>query len=97
MLTWNAGAEDLWGARADEAQGRSLLGLDIGLPLEQLAAPIREVLAGEAEERIVGLSAHNRRGRPIRCRVKCSQMRNGDELVGVILLMESTPDGTEQG
>jgi len=97
VLTWNAGAEDLWGARADEAQGRSLLGLDIGLPLEQLAAPIREVLAGEAEERIVGLSAHNRRGRPIRCRVKCWQMRNGDELVGVILLMESTPDGTEQG
>ncbi|MDQ2678620.1 MAG: PAS domain-containing protein, partial [Actinomycetota bacterium] len=40
VLSWNAGAENLWGARADEAEGRTLLSLDIGLPLEQLAAPI---------------------------------------------------------
>ena len=90
VLTWNAGAEDLWGARADEAQGRSLLSLDIGLPLEQLAAPIREVLAGDVEERVIDLSAHNRRGRPIRCRVKVSPMQEEDGDGGVLLVMEPT-------
>ena len=37
-------AEDLWGLRADEVEGQHFLGLDIGLPVEQLRQPMRAVL-----------------------------------------------------
>src|SRR5215831_310645 len=36
VLAWNHRAEDLWGLRASEVQGRHLMNLDIGLPVEQL-------------------------------------------------------------
>ena len=46
ILAWNAKAEDLWGVRADEALGRHLLNLDIGLPLDGLRQPLRKQLDG---------------------------------------------------
>src|SRR4051794_35139997 len=36
VRVWNAGSTDLWGVRADEAEGDHLFGLDLGLPVEQL-------------------------------------------------------------
>src|SRR5262249_11061514 len=39
VLAWNHRAEDLWGLRASEVQGRHLMNLDIGLPVEQLRQP----------------------------------------------------------
>ena len=41
VLMWNHRAEDLWGLRADEVQGKGLLNLDIGLPVAELRAVIR--------------------------------------------------------
>ena len=92
VQTWSAGAQDLWGLRAEEAEGRSLLGLDIGLPLEELAGPIRAVIA-ERSETSVTVEAHNRRGRRIRCRVDCFAMSSEADgsLSGVIMLMEPDP------
>src|SRR2546423_1647774 len=46
ILVWNEHAVDLWGLRADEATGRNFLGLDIGLPVERLKAPIRDCISG---------------------------------------------------
>jgi two-component system CheB/CheR fusion protein len=89
-VTWSSGAQELWGIRQEEAIGRSLLGLDIGLPIEQLARPIRDVLAGSERTVIVDLAAHNRRGRTITCRVECSGMVDGNGSVqGVVLVMEA--------
>ncbi|MGH2933832.1 MAG: CheR family methyltransferase, partial [Gaiellaceae bacterium] len=42
---WNGRSEDLWGLRAGEVIGEPFLGLDIGLPVERLAGPIRECIA----------------------------------------------------
>ncbi|HVL36768.1 MAG TPA: CheR family methyltransferase, partial [Burkholderiales bacterium] len=39
VLVWSARAEDLWGLRAEAVNGRSLLNLDIGLPVGELRAP----------------------------------------------------------
>jgi two-component system CheB/CheR fusion protein len=50
VLVWNQGAEGLWGVREDEARGKLLLGLDIGLPVDQLIAPMRACLAGSQEK-----------------------------------------------
>ena len=88
-ITWSSGAAELWGVHASEAEGRSLLGLDIGLPVDQLAAPIRSVLSRSESKALVQLDAHNRRGRPITCRVECSPMIDAaGHVTGVVLVME---------
>lgn len=94
IQAWNYKAEDLWGLRTDEVQGRYFLSLDIGLPLEQLRQPIRICMAGEAESHEVILDAINRRGKAIACKVTCAPLKSISSLSqekvvqGVILLME---------
>jgi two-component system CheB/CheR fusion protein len=89
---WNPTAQDMWGLRADEVQGQHFLNLDIGLPVEQLRAPIRACLAHDAESLEVELAATNRRGRPVRVTVTCSTLRGSMGTVGasggVIMVME---------
>jgi two-component system CheB/CheR fusion protein len=89
VLMWNRRAEDLWGLRADEVQGRSLLNLDIGLPVGELRAVIRPCLAGEVPHQEVALDAINRRGRKIRCQVMCTPLHAASKKrEGVILLID---------
>jgi two-component system CheB/CheR fusion protein len=87
---WNQRAEDLWGVRGEEVLGQSLLTLDIGLPVAELALPIRDCLAGkDGGVREVVLDATNRRGKSIRCKVMCTPLlgpKGPPE--GAILLME---------
>jgi two-component system CheB/CheR fusion protein len=85
---WNSRAEDMWGLRGDEAVHKNFLNLDIGLPTDQLRAPIRNSLAGEPEE--VVLDATNRRGKPVRLKVTCIPLVSPTKqtVSGVILLME---------
>jgi two-component system CheB/CheR fusion protein len=85
---WNSRAEDMWGLRGDEAVHKNFLNLDIGLPTDQLRAPIRNSLAGEPEE--VVLDATNRRGNPVRLKVTCTPLVSPTKqtVSGVILLME---------
>ena len=89
ILMWNERAADLWGLRADEVRGRSILGLDIGLPVEQLRVPVRSVLNGESAERQINMNAMTRRGRSIQCRLTCARLMGpGKGIDGAILLME---------
>ena len=92
VQVWNSRAEDLWGLRSDEVVGRHLMGLDIGLPVGQLATPLRRCVAGEVDgdERVV--EALNRRGRTIECRVTLSPLiEHGVRRGAVVLMEESTP------
>jgi two-component system CheB/CheR fusion protein len=89
ILMWNERAADLWGLRADEVRSRSILGLDIGLPVEQLRAPVRSVLNGESVEQHITLNALTRRGQSIQCRLTCARLIGlGEGIDGAILLME---------
>jgi two-component system CheB/CheR fusion protein len=89
ILNWNSMAEDLWGLRADEIMGSSFLGLDIGLPVENLKHPIRSVLDEKTDLQDVRLKAINRRGKSIRCQVTCTPFDGGtQERQGVVLMME---------
>ena len=89
VQVWNDRAEDLWGLRQEEAHQAQFLNLDIGLPVGELRAPIRDVLAGTRDQVSVVVAATSRRGRPIECRVSVSPMRQPDRTVsGAILLME---------
>ena len=89
VLVWNRRAEDLWGLRADEVQGRSLLNLDIGLPATQLRDVVRPCLSGDKEHQEIVLDAVNRRGKKIECRITCSPLVSpAKKREGAILLME---------
>ncbi len=89
VLIWNDEASNLWGLRADEVAGKSLLSLDIGLPVDQLKAPVGEMLKGKADygERLI--DAVNRRGRTFRCQVIATPLIDEEGArKGVVLLME---------
>jgi two-component system CheB/CheR fusion protein len=90
VLLWNRRAEDMWGVRSDEAVGQPFLGLDIGLPMEKLTKPIKEILAQPDGHRELHLAATNRRGRHFTCRLQASPMMAGAaQAQGVIVLMEA--------
>jgi two-component system CheB/CheR fusion protein len=88
VLIWNPRSQDLWGLRADEVNGKSLLNLDIGLPVKELRDIIRPVLSGEADHTEVVLDAVNRRGKSIQCRVSVTPLVSGKDRQGVIVLMD---------
>ncbi|KAA9153895.1 PAS domain S-box protein [Amycolatopsis acidicola] len=96
VVAWNAGAEDLWGLRRDEAEGEHLLNLDIGLPLDNLRPVVRSALADSSYAKETVLDAVNRRGRSVLIRVTCGALRNRDGAsTGAILVMETADEVTE--
>jgi two-component system CheB/CheR fusion protein len=89
IRVWNNRAEQLWGVRRDEARDAHVLSLDIGLPLGDLAAPLRDVLAGTKDLVDVRLPAVSRRGKAIECGVTVNPLRSLDRGIdGAILVME---------
>jgi two-component system, chemotaxis family, CheB/CheR fusion protein len=89
VRVWSPGAEELWGLRADEAESRHLLTLDIGLPVQQIVPLLQRMLTERAEGSEAMVGAVNRRGRPVRLRVACSLLRGEDGMIhGVILIMD---------
>lgn len=85
---WNMRSEDLWGLRLDEVRGKHLLNLDFGLATDPLKNPVKACLNGSEREELT-VSATNRRGKPIQCRVVCTPLnRTLDEPRGVIILVE---------
>jgi two-component system CheB/CheR fusion protein len=94
VLLWNRRAEDLWGLRADEVEGRSFTGLDIGLPVGALREPMHEVLDNPEAELELAIKAVNRRGRTIACHMTLSSLHADQAGVhgGVVLQMEEVPE-----
>ncbi len=87
---WNGQAEELFGLRLDEVQNEALLGLDVGLPVGELADPLRDVLRGTVPREVLELDAMNRRGRAFRSRVTVLPL-DADEssTYGALLLIEA--------
>ena len=86
---WNRRAQDMWGVQAAETIGQPMLGLDIGLPLNELAKPIKNCLNSGNGLQELTVQATNRRGKSFTCRVQCSAMGGPDGGRSVILLMEA--------
>jgi two-component system CheB/CheR fusion protein len=85
---WNANSHDLWGLRAEEAEGEDLLALDVGLPLDELREPLRGAVSSAAEKTELVLDAVNRRGRAFRCEVRVMPLFSASRgLFGAIVLM----------
>ncbi|HEX6680691.1 MAG TPA: CheR family methyltransferase [Gaiellaceae bacterium] len=92
---WNKQARELWGLIEDEARGTHFLNLDIGLPVDELRGPIRDVANGRSDDGVVQVAAINRRGRPVEVRVQLSPLTRGNEVDGVILVMEADAAATK--
>jgi two-component system, chemotaxis family, CheB/CheR fusion protein len=87
ITAWTEVAEELWGVKNDEVQGKSFLNLDIGLPVAQLVQVLRKCLIGEHSAMTV--EAVNRRGKTISCRVECTPLRQrGKGVTGALIFME---------
>ena len=92
IQVWNRRSEDLWGLRNDEAIGAQFQSLDIGLPVEQLAQPIRSVMNGEQAVIEKSVRALTRRGKTIDCLVSVSNLSSAEgHHGGVIMLMDEHP------
>ena len=100
VQVWNHRAEDLWGVRQDEAVDHHLLSLDIGLPVEQLAGPLRAVLGGGSGRERAVIEAVNRRGRTIGCATTILPLASGVDggnVRGAIILMENVAELAADG
>jgi len=95
IQVWNWRSEDLWGLRGDEAVGSQFLTLDIGLPVAQLAQPIKSVMNGEQPVVEKTMPSLTRRGRTIECLVSVTPLHSAEgTTTGVIILMDEAHPGS---
>jgi two-component system CheB/CheR fusion protein len=85
---WNHWAEDLWGLRPVEVEGKHLMNLDFGLPVNDVVQLVREAMESKTRTPRASFRARNRRGRDFTCLVTCSPLSSHDDSLGVIILME---------
>jgi two-component system, chemotaxis family, CheB/CheR fusion protein len=100
VQVWNRQAEELWGVRSAEAEHQHFFSLDVGLPLERIAQPIRACLAGTLPSQEMLLPSVNRRGRAIVCRTTIFPLvaRDEDRPRGVIVTMdEQSSEAAQDG
>jgi len=95
VIAWNHRSEDLWGLRAEEVRNKNVFGLDIGLPIEQLRRPIRACLTGESDLTDVMVTATNRRGKALQCKVTCTPLMGRTQVQGVIMTIDEVPAASE--
>ena len=88
VRSWNKGAEELWGLRADEVSNKLFFQLDFGLPTGELRGIVNECLASSRRTGPIQLAAINRIGRAITCIVSCSPLKGNSDGEGAVLLME---------
>jgi two-component system CheB/CheR fusion protein len=91
VVAWSRRATDLWGLRDDEVEGEHLLNLDIGVPVQRLRDPIRQILAGSSVDDLE-LEGHDRRGKPVRLQIAFAGLQNrpdAEEPDGAILLVSA--------
>lgn len=86
VKSWNRGAEEMWGLRADEVQQQMFFTLDFGLPTGRLHDSVQRCLKTGRRVGPVEVPAVNRIGRSIVCAVTCSPLDGTRD--GVVLLLE---------
>ncbi len=92
VMAWNRGSEDLWGLRADEANGAALEELDIGLPVPKIRDDVIHCSRGEADLVERDLKAVNRRGKTIDIRARIMPfVQEGGGRQGAVILVEEIP------
>ena len=96
VTMWNEHAKKLWGLDSDDVREHHFLNLDIGLPVQKLHDALRAAIVGSSELGEQLVTARDRTGRDIVCRVVCRPLQTSrGEVSGVIVLMRTVePDGS---
>ena len=103
VLVWNRQSEDLFGVNADEAVGKHLYGLRLGLPLHSLRPLVQRLLRASSPSRPPGdgprtgetvtMGAHDLHGGSFSVRVTGNPLLAVDGRVrGAVLVAEATSD-----
>jgi two-component system CheB/CheR fusion protein len=92
VTEWNNAASTMWGLSEDEVVGESFFGLELGLPLEALQAPVRACRAEGAQPVSLDLAAVDQSGGNFMCWVRVLPIGAGREL-SAMLVMEAHEDG----
>ncbi len=88
VRVWNGLSFEMWGLSAEEVEGRGLLSLNIGFPVEALGPPVRACLMGEEAQATVLAAAVLRRGQAIKCAARVSPLKgSGRAIEGAIILI----------
>jgi two-component system CheB/CheR fusion protein len=92
VRVWSPGAQDLWGLRPEEAEGREFLALDIGLPTAEITPWLRQILSrARGGTSTSAVTAVNRRGKTVDLQVAASPMRTEEGAIsGIILVIDQT-------
>ena len=88
VRSWNKGAEELWGLRADEVRHQPFFNLIFGLPTGEIRELVHQCLESGRRVGPVQVAAVNRIGRTIACTVTCSPLKGDGDSEGAVLLME---------
>jgi two-component system, chemotaxis family, CheB/CheR fusion protein len=88
VRSWNKGAEELWGLRADEVRNQPFFKLVFGLPTAEVHSVVQDCLASGQRTGPIHVAAINRIGRSITCMVTCSPLKSNGGGEGAVLLME---------
>jgi two-component system CheB/CheR fusion protein len=98
VRTWNRQAQRRWGSTRQDVLRRSLLGLDLGLPMDELTDPLRSLLDGNDDEPVFEVAPADGVGP---CAVRLAAVRpNPDQVAGVMLVVSapaSAPAGRRGG
>jgi two-component system CheB/CheR fusion protein len=94
VRTWNTHSQEMWGLGPEHAEGRPFLGLDIGLPVQELRGVLNDCLAGTANRIEHSLLGHDRKGKRVQHEVICVPLRDhGSDVRGVIVLVNGRDPG----
>ena len=88
VRSWNKGAEELWGLRADEVRQQPFFNLVFGLPTGEVRDLVHQCLTSGRRAGPIQVKAINRIGRTITCTVSCSPLKSTGDGEGAVLLME---------
>jgi two-component system CheB/CheR fusion protein len=92
VRSWNRWSENVWGLRDEETVGRRFIELDIGLPVRQFEPALVSVIGG-GEAVDIQVNAVERRGRPIRCRVRITPLLYEDRAShGAVVFVEEVAE-----
>ncbi|HEY1650933.1 MAG TPA: CheR family methyltransferase [Acidimicrobiales bacterium] len=91
VTEWNNAADALWGLGEDEVLGEPFFGLELGLPLDVLQAPVRASRGEGAQPASLELVAVDRSGGSFTCRVRVLPIGTGRER-SAMLVMEPYED-----
>ncbi len=94
VRTWNTVDEEMWGLRADEVVGQQFFDIDSGLPVAELRTQLEATQANPSiTDDEVAVDAVNRRGRPVRLRIRFTKLHASHRL-GVVMLIEDVAAGS---